>query len=52
MQDFETLGAFYLGRPYDLATRTIATPIRPTWRTVRFRMTVERSISRAAFFEG
>ncbi|BCS34896.1 hypothetical protein TBR22_A41220 [Luteitalea sp. TBR-22] len=25
MQDFETLGAFYLGRPYDLATRT-ATP--------------------------
>jgi len=25
MQDFETLGAFYLGRPYDMATRT-ATP--------------------------
>ncbi len=25
MQDFETLGAFYLGRPYDLSTRT-ATP--------------------------
>ena len=25
MQDFETLGAFYLGRPYDLTTRT-ATP--------------------------
>ena len=25
MQDFETLGAFYLGRPYDLATKT-ATP--------------------------
>ena len=25
MQDFETLGAFYLGRPYDLATQT-ATP--------------------------
>ncbi|MGI8672253.1 MAG: ATP-binding protein [Luteitalea sp.] len=24
MQDFETLGAFYLGRPYDLATRTAA----------------------------
>ena len=25
MQDFETLGAFYLGRPYDLSTKT-ATP--------------------------
>jgi hypothetical protein len=25
MQDFETLGAFYLGRPYDIATKT-ATP--------------------------
>jgi hypothetical protein len=25
MQDFETLGAFYLGRPYDITTRT-ATP--------------------------
>ena len=25
MQDFETLGAFYLGRPYDVATKT-ATP--------------------------
>ena len=24
MHDFETLGAFYLGRPYDLATRTAA----------------------------
>jgi hypothetical protein len=24
MQDFETLGAFYLGRPYDVATKTAA----------------------------